>query len=623
MDSITSLVVHPPVRPATPSQNSIAIPVSAETNIEQSPIATVSNRRLSSIDFTLAERPLELNEFHIVEDTDSNRKIKWVIKKGLSTLECSPIIKRKIFENIMNIERNIEVDGGSENRPPRDENYLITMNVLLEEIRISGDKIILDNTDFTGINLKNLNLTGASVISAKFADMQMNHIIWNNVDFSDVRFFSVQIHHCHFVDTRFTMTIFMGCFLRSGILNDVTILTTRFYETTFNDVVLSQLKTDDAYLRKKIAQSTVRHASTIQHDQILSHLPYFLYYTLHRQKELDYTKDQFHNLLNLKYTSDDFRTRSAFTLRTSLVIGEAIPELPIYAADLISQYACEDDSWAKQPLQTKFRTVIDSEKNKLIKSAIKKVLTSRDYAPSTKAIIFKNMMDFNEHFKSIVIPNFNLSEKEKTGVNHYIQVINELLDEIRDSEHPIILDHVDFTGINLMHLNLSGASAKSVKFCSMKMEYLIWKNGDFSKSKFDNVNILQCRFKNAIFNETLHIKTYFYLSEITQVKMLGVEFQRTKFNGVFANRVVTDDPRLRRKINRSKVFVRPLAQACLKSEVLKKSIFSVFIVKYSQEEGVDAVNFLAFEFSTKRLAEKKSVRTRIVGFLDLISAAIK
>lgn len=82
----------------------------------------------------------------------------------------------------------------------------------------------MDNADFTGINLKNLNLTNASAILASFSDMQMDYIIWNNVDFSSGRFFSVRIRHCNFVDAIFSNTVFMNYLFSRGILNDATIL---------------------------------------------------------------------------------------------------------------------------------------------------------------------------------------------------------------------------------------------------------------------------------------------------------------------------------------------------------------------------------------------------------------
>ena len=465
--------------------NSIAVDTVAEAGSIESAESIPQNPEQ---DFSLAEQPLALNLFHQARTNEENHKIKLAIKRALVSFDCDPVVKRKIFENIMNIEKNIQNERRKRCETPVDISYVKEINILLDEIRRAGNRIILDNTDFTRVNIKNLDLTNASAVSAKFNCMEMEHVVWRNADFGSARFTSCEIRDCHFIQAAFSMTVFMKCSFVRGLLSNVTIYKSRFYDTNFDHVLVPQLKSDDAQLRKKIMDSEVVDCGSVHPRATKSEDSVLEFYELNGRMELGFLKSKFAQVLNFKHTSFDSQISSVSILRTSLAISEAVPEFPGIVAELIGQYACEDSVWAEQPLKVDFRTVIDSEENQTIKSAIKRALASSDCSPKIKRFIFKNVMDFNENIKNITGSELNLTDREKLGENSYIQVINELLTEMRCAKHPIILDNTDFSGINLTHLDLTGASAVSARFGSMGMEYLVWKGGDFSGAQFNDVN---------------------------------------------------------------------------------------------------------------------------------------
>ncbi len=565
------------------------------------PISSNSKR-----DFSLAAQPLGLNLFHQMRTSEENHKIKLAIKRALVSSDCDPAVKIKIFENMMNVEKNIQNERRERCETPIDISYVKEINVLLDEIRKSGNRIILDFVDFTNVNIKNLDLSNASFVSAKFNCMEMEYVVFCNTDFSSARFNSCEIRGCHFIQTVFSMTVFMKCSFVRGLLSNVTIYKSRFYDTNFDHVLVPQLKSDDAQLRKKIMDSEVCDLTNIRTDPAKSDPSILEFYELGGRMELGFLKDKFVKSLNFRHTSGDSQISSILILRTSLAVSEAVPELPGIVAELISQYACEDSVWAEQPLKTDFRTVIDNEENQTIRSAIKRALASPDCDPKIKRSVFKNMMDFTENLKNITYSEFNLTDREKLGENGYIQVINELLTEMRTEISQIILDGADFSGVNLSHLNLTGASAVSTRFSSMKMEYLVWKCGDFSGAQFNDVNILQCRFKDSIFNKSIFRSACFYLTELTNVQMCGVEFQKTKFDGAFANRIVTDDRIFKQIIVDHEITLFQLAHTYPDPEFFKKSLSAQLILQYAREESTQSVNFLACEFTTKRLQPKRS-----------------
>jgi len=539
-----------------------------------------------------------------------NHQIKIAIKRALISATCDSGIKRKIFENIMNIEQRVQNERRIRSDTPVDISYIKAINELLDEIRKSGCRIILDNTDFSSVNLSNLDLTNSSAVKAKFNSMNMDHVVWRNVDFSDAQFFSSEIRHCHFDHVTFRRAIFMKCKFWGGLLCDVTILKSRFYEAHFCNVLVPQLESDDEVLREIIRQSEICETSKIPSDLVIGDWSNSVFYEEGRCKTPDLSENQFVHILNSKHTSCDDQVDSILTLRTSFAVGEAVPIFPVYVTELISKYACDDIMLAEQPLKSNFRKVIDCEENQTIKSAIKKALVSEDCSPEVKRAIFRNIMNFTSRLQNIVTASSNLSQKERLGENSYVQVINELLNEIRASKNRIILDYTDFTNIDLSCLDLTGATAISAKFGSMQMKYLKWQHGDFSGAQFDAVTILQCRFKHSIFNKSVHRETVFYLTELTQTHMNGVEFYMCMFDGVFANRLVTDDVILMKKIVKARLTLGELAQIYSDPEVFTKSLSIRLIFQYANEEGTESVNFLTGKFTTARQLERNSVEVR-------------
>jgi len=605
---ISKLITHK----ASIAQTSIAVSGPVAYN---STDVTDSVVPIERTDYSIAERPLALNLFHTVRNNDENHQIRLVIKRALISSDCDPSVKVKIFKNIMSIEESIQNERRKRSDEPVDISYLKAINDLLDEIRKSGNRIILDKADFTGVNLKKLNLSNTSAVSTKFNNMKMDQVVWKDTDFENARFCAVEIRDCQFLCATFNLALFTKSAFVGGLLNNVTITKTRFYETNFDRVLVPQIKSDDAQLRREIMSSEICELSAISLDSGATDRSDIEFDVLGCQRKMDSTKNKFAQCLKFNFTSCDSNGSSISILRTSLILRDAIPEFPVHVAELVSQYACEDSFWAKQPLKTDFRSVIDSEENRMIKSAIKKALTSEDFDPKVKRAIFKNMADFNEQLKDVCTSNERLSEKEKLGENSYIQVINELLCEIRGNNGSIRLDNTDFTGINICNLNLSGTSAVASKFESMKMEYVVWRCGNFSRAQFKDVNILQCRFKDSNFNRSIHCRSNFYLTELTAVQMFGVEFQNTKFDGAFVNRLLTDDTRLGKMIAEHRFTLVDLTRTYSDPEFYKKSLSARLIIQYAGEETTDAVNFLAAEFTTKRPEPKIYDRLRNFRFL--------
>lgn len=585
------------------AQHSIGpISLAKECSLDDTPL----NINHSPVDFSVAEMPLAINRFYHVRLTEENQKIKYAIAQALMSLGCDPTVKRRIFENVMNVEKNHQHDSGKHDGASVDLDYIAAINAILDEIRESGQRIILDYTDFTEVNLKNLDMTSASAKSAKFASMRMDNVIWKNGDFTRACFDNARIRDCYFDESLFVTAVFSQCYFESGIVNKVTVRETRFYDTNFADVFVLSLKTDDVQLRNKIGRGERRGLATIVSTLTPGSVPRIDFEKRLKSLALESPKNAFAQIANFKHTSSHSETGSVLNLRTSLAVREAVPTFPVCIAEMIGQYASEDSRWAQQPLQTDFFDVIENERNQIIKSAIKSVLISRKCNSKIKMSIFRNMADFSKQLCEIVTDPANLSEREKLGENSYVRAIDEILAEIREDKNQIILDKVDFTGLNLRCLDLSGASAVSAIFNSMEISDVFWTGGDFSKSQFNNVNIVRCRFKKSIFDKSYQSKTYFRHSELTDTQMDGVEFQRTKFDGVFADRLKTDDPVFKKIIARHRISIHSLRQTYLGTNVLEKSPLVRLIFQYAKKESAAAVYFLACEFSTQKHAPPKS-----------------
>ena len=99
-------------------------------------------------------------------DSELNRITIDAIKVALTTKTCDRDIIRLIFTNAV------------------DKGYTPFLNRVMSEVRALGKKILLDDVDFSGINLSKLEFDGASMTNANFTGADLNDASFFSADLS-------------------------------------------------------------------------------------------------------------------------------------------------------------------------------------------------------------------------------------------------------------------------------------------------------------------------------------------------------------------------------------------------------------------------------------------------------
>lgn len=110
-------------------------------------------------------------------DSESNRTTTDAIRLALTSPQCDRDIIRLIFENAA------------------DHGYTDFLNILLNDLRFNQKKIILDNVDFSGLNLTNLNFDSASMQNANFTGASLDSASFVASDLTGARGLIVATGH--------------------------------------------------------------------------------------------------------------------------------------------------------------------------------------------------------------------------------------------------------------------------------------------------------------------------------------------------------------------------------------------------------------------------------------------
>ena len=176
----------------------------------------------------------------------------------------------------------------------------------------------------------------------------------------------------------------------------------------------------------------------------------------------------------------------------------------------------------------------------------------------------------------------------------------------------IAAEEIDFTGSNPEPPDLAGASAVAAKLSSMKLEWIIWREGDFSRAQC--ANILWCRFKKSVLNKSIWTSTYAQLSGLSGATMNNVGFQKAKFDGTLINRLKTDQPALQTLIRKGILTVTQFHQHFPRQHFPANSIPAAF-VQYARDELTETVHCFLFEYTTppQRVRPPRSVQPASKG----------
>ena len=222
--------------------------------------------------------------------------------------------------------------------------------------------------------------------------------------------------------------------------------------------------------------------------------------------------------------------------RISTTVAEAVPDLPTVVIDMIAQYACVDISLAQRPLI--FDTndqLVDCDENRKTMEAMKVVLVSSQIDPVLKRSIFLNV-EKTFSFKKIMA---------------YKESFNSIFDEIRRDGEQIILDYIDFSGITLLGLNLSGASMVAAKFNGSEISFVKLTGADLTGASFQQTKINSSNLNDAIITKSVFDRTDFDRVNLSGADLTGVRYHNVAFSRVIATGLISDDDCLLQVMKRS------------------------------------------------------------------------
>jgi uncharacterized protein YjbI with pentapeptide repeats len=162
----------------------------------------------TSPDHAADYRRLALNQNCLISASKFNDDVMENYKDALTSI-CDPRLKRHIMvEVISSILCN--------------RMNLAIINNMFDEIRSEGNRISLDGTDLSALELNDLNLTGMSAVKARFGHSIMTNCIAADADFTGANFNS--------------RTDLRGARLTNAILNDCIIINSNFRNTALDGV---------------------------------------------------------------------------------------------------------------------------------------------------------------------------------------------------------------------------------------------------------------------------------------------------------------------------------------------------------------------------------------------------
>ncbi len=172
---------------------------------------------------------------------------------------------------------------------------------------------------------------------------------------------------------------------------------------------------------------------------------------------------------------------------------------PSELSGLISDY---DISLASQPLQVDDSgNLMDSEENRVIRSAIREALISDGADPKIKRQIFINVMQFQ-------------CQRE----------FQKLLLELRNLSLPVNLNNTDLSRLFLKDIHLDQATAVGINLSGSIIE-----NCSFSQTSLKNANLKNATFKNV---------------DLFQTFLYGAKFEQTQFIRCRATNLITNDTQI-------------------------------------------------------------------------------
>jgi len=121
---------------------------------------------------------------HEIISTDKNKRINEAIQHALTSFDCDPRIKTKIFSATIgnNLRRGELVN-------------------VIAQIQASGVQIVLDNTDLSGCDLSRFDLRGMSAQGASFVATRMAQTALKGANLTCATFFCADISHTQLHDT--------------------------------------------------------------------------------------------------------------------------------------------------------------------------------------------------------------------------------------------------------------------------------------------------------------------------------------------------------------------------------------------------------------------------------------
>jgi len=221
----------------------------------QQPIPTVLTDMISDyaqFDYSIAlERP-DTNKLGLLSRTQKNERIMEAIYKALSSAECDPRIKHKIFAL-----------GSLNDSPTR-----YALEQVVSRLQADRIQINLDNTDLSGCNLSQFDLSGMTAKGASFALTSMIFTLLVGADLTGATFFETYICRAELIDATLKDTHWTRSAITESDLTRVDLSGAKVNQLIFAEVNVSKAHSSDPAFREVI--NRIEHRSVSIFDRQIS-----------------------------------------------------------------------------------------------------------------------------------------------------------------------------------------------------------------------------------------------------------------------------------------------------------------------------------------------------------------
>jgi len=191
-------------------------------------------------DYSMAAKPLIFDKAGKLVECTENKEIVTTIKDALTSSACDPSVKRDIFLNL----------SATRSSRAKCRNYTRIINAILDEIRHSGVPLNLNYVDFTQVNIRDLDLSEASLMAAKFINASLVSVDLLHADLTGALFKNVQFLRVDFEKALMVKVILSRTNFKEVNLSGTNLTNAVYYRAHFKFVTADFMISEDMRLQK-------------------------------------------------------------------------------------------------------------------------------------------------------------------------------------------------------------------------------------------------------------------------------------------------------------------------------------------------------------------------------------